>query len=120
MEVRAPLLGKYLRGEDDRRLLEKKMRAEGRRPGRISPGAVLEGVPFREILARLKPQPEATHVMVLGQAGETRTATHFSSSASPAIRSRSIAVGHGHGHVHVHGRERRCIRRATVLAFRRP
>jgi len=31
-----------------------------------------EGVPFREILSRVGPKPEATHVMVLGHAGQTR------------------------------------------------
>lgn len=126
------LLGKYLRGEDDRHVLERKMKAEGRLPPGQSlslkwpvlhTGAVprfdparwdfragglveaplelswnaflelpraealsdfhcvtrwstfdnrWEGVAFREILARVKPRPEATHVMVLGHAGETR------------------------------------------------
>jgi len=31
-----------------------------------------EGVPFREILARVQPQPEATHVMILGHRGSVR------------------------------------------------
>ncbi|MGE0453183.1 MAG: sulfite oxidase-like oxidoreductase [Vicinamibacteria bacterium] len=31
-----------------------------------------EGVAFREILARVRPKPAATHVMVLAHAGETR------------------------------------------------
>lgn len=31
-----------------------------------------EGVAFRELLARARPRPEASHVMVLGHAGETR------------------------------------------------
>lgn len=31
-----------------------------------------EGVLFREVLARVRPKPEASHVMVLGNAGETR------------------------------------------------
>ncbi len=31
-----------------------------------------EGVPFRAVLERVKPLPDATHVMVLGQVGETR------------------------------------------------
>jgi DMSO/TMAO reductase YedYZ molybdopterin-dependent catalytic subunit len=31
-----------------------------------------EGVPFREILARVKPASEVTHVMALGHVGETR------------------------------------------------
>ena len=31
-----------------------------------------EGVPFREIMSRVRPRPRATHVMVLGHAGETR------------------------------------------------
>lgn len=125
-------LDKYLRGEDDRSVLEKKMRAEGRLP----PGQALtlkwpvlhegavpvfdraswdfragglveaplalsydafmalpqiellsdfhcvtrwstfdnrwQGVPFREILSRVRPKPEATHVMVLGHVGDRR------------------------------------------------
>jgi DMSO/TMAO reductase YedYZ molybdopterin-dependent catalytic subunit len=31
-----------------------------------------EGVAFREVLARIRPQPEASHAMVLGHVGETR------------------------------------------------
>lgn len=31
-----------------------------------------EGVAFREILRRVRPRPEVTHVMALGQVGETR------------------------------------------------
>jgi DMSO/TMAO reductase YedYZ molybdopterin-dependent catalytic subunit len=31
-----------------------------------------EGVPFREILARVRPEPSATHVMVLGHRGSVR------------------------------------------------
>jgi DMSO/TMAO reductase YedYZ molybdopterin-dependent catalytic subunit len=123
---------KYLRGEDDRRVLERRMQAEGRLPPGQSltlkwpvlhTGAVpafdprtwdfaagglveaplrmdyadfmalprtevasdfhcvtrwstfenrWEGVAFREILSRVRPRPEASHVMVLGHAGETR------------------------------------------------
>ena len=33
---------------------------------------VWEGVAFREILARVRPQPQATHVMVLGHRGSVR------------------------------------------------
>ena len=123
---------KYLRGEDDRRVLERRMKAEGRLPPGQSltlkwpvlhTGAVpdfdratwdfkagglvetplqidhatfmalpqvevvsdfhcvtrwstfdnrWEGVAFCEILSRVRPRPEASHVMVLGHAGETR------------------------------------------------
>ncbi len=31
-----------------------------------------EGIPVREILKRVRPRPDATHVMVLGHVGETR------------------------------------------------
>lgn len=123
---------KYLRGEDDRHVLEKKMKAEGRLPpgqaatlkwpvlhtggvpafdpatwdfragGLVEEPLTLgyaafmalphaevvsdfhcvtrwstfdnrwEGIPVREVLARIRPRPEATHVMVLGHVGETR------------------------------------------------
>lgn len=125
-------LKKYLRGEDDRALLEKAMRQAGRLPPgqaatikwpvlhqggvpRFDPdrwdfrvGGLVEapltlgypafralprieivsdfhcvtrwstfdnrweGVGFREILGRVRPRPEASHVMVLGHVGETR------------------------------------------------
>ena len=124
------LLDKYLRGEDERGLLEKKMREEGRLPpgqsatikwpvlhegevpafdpttwdfrvGGLVEGPltlgwdafaalprtvvrsdfhcvtrwstfdnVWEGVAFREVLGRVRPQPEARFVMVLGHRGE--------------------------------------------------
>jgi DMSO/TMAO reductase YedYZ molybdopterin-dependent catalytic subunit len=123
---------RYLRGEDERRVLERRMRAEGRLPPgqaltlkwpvlhtgavptfdpatwdftagglvgaplRLGHAAFMalprtevlsdfhcvtrwstfdnrwEGIPVREILARVRPRPEASHVMVLGHAGETR------------------------------------------------
>jgi len=125
-------LDKYLRGEDDRQLLQKRMAKEGRLPPgqsatikwpvlhtgdvpRFDPrtwdfraGGLVEaplelsweafralpkvevvsdfhcvtkwstfdnrweGVPFREILRRVRPRPEATHVMVLGHVGPDR------------------------------------------------
>jgi DMSO/TMAO reductase YedYZ molybdopterin-dependent catalytic subunit len=125
-------LKKYLAGEDERGLLEKAMRKEGRLPpgqaatikwpvlhqgavphfdrdswdfragGLVAAPLTLgypefqalprvevvsdfhcvtrwstfdnrwEGVPFREILSRVRPRPEASHVMVLGHVGETR------------------------------------------------
>lgn len=125
-------LDKYLRGEDPRQVLEKRVREEGRLPPgqsatikwpvlhtgdvpRFDPktwdfhagglvesplelswpefGALprvevvsdfhcvtkwstfdnrWEGVPFREILRRVRPRPEATHVMVLGHVGPER------------------------------------------------
>ena len=125
-------LSKYLRGEDDRQLLQKRMAKEGRLPPgqsatvkwpvlhtgdvpRFDPktwdfraGGLVEsslelsweaflalprievvsdfhcvtkwstfdnrweGVPFREILRRVRPRPEATHVMVLGHLGPAR------------------------------------------------
>ena len=125
-------LQSYLKGDDPRRLLERKMKAEGRLPPGQSltlkwpvlhAGAVpafdpatwdfragglveqpidlswpafsalpqislvsdfhcvtrwsrfdnrWEGVAFREILARVRPRPEARYVMVLGHVGETR------------------------------------------------
>jgi DMSO/TMAO reductase YedYZ molybdopterin-dependent catalytic subunit len=125
-------LDEYLRGEDDRSVLERKMRAEGRLPpgqaltlkwpvlhqGAVPvfdranwdfrAGGLVEatlalsydafmalpqiellsdfhcvtrwstfdnrwhGVPFREILSRVRPKPEATHVMVLGHVGDRR------------------------------------------------
>ena len=125
-------LDRYLKGDDDRRVQERKMKAEGRLP----PGQALtlkwpvlhagavpdfdpkawdfragglvetpielswqafselpriqitsdfhcvtrwsrfdnrwEGVAFREILARVRPKPQARYVMVLGHVGETR------------------------------------------------
>lgn len=126
------MLDKYLRGEDERQLLEKRMQAEKRLPPgqsatikwpvlhkgavpRFDPqawdfrvGGLVEaplelgyaafrelprlelvsdfhcvtrwstfdnrwsGVPFREILARVRPRPEARFVMALGHVGETR------------------------------------------------
>ena len=125
-------LSKYLRGEDPRQLLEKRMRDEGRLPPgqaatikwpvlhtgdvphfdpqtwdfragglveaplELSWAAFMalprievvsdfhcvtkwstfdnrwEGVAFREILRRVRPRPEATHVMVLGHVGPAR------------------------------------------------
>jgi DMSO/TMAO reductase YedYZ molybdopterin-dependent catalytic subunit len=125
-------LDKYLRGEDDRQLLQKRMASAGRLPPgqsatikwpvlhegdvpafdpktwdfragglveaplELSYDAFLalakvevvsdfhcvtkwsrfdnrwEGVPFREILRRVRPRPEATHVMVLGHVGPAR------------------------------------------------
>jgi DMSO/TMAO reductase YedYZ molybdopterin-dependent catalytic subunit len=125
-------LDKYLKGEDERHVLERRMREEGRlppgqaltlkwpvlhvgSPPRFDPktwdfkaGGLLEmpvtwsypellalphaevtadfhcvtrwsafdnrweGIPVREVLARVRPQPSATHVMVLGHVGETR------------------------------------------------
>jgi DMSO/TMAO reductase YedYZ molybdopterin-dependent catalytic subunit len=129
---RVPVLDEYLRGEDERRVQERRMQAEGRLPEGQSltlkwpvlhTGAVpsfdpaswdfrvgglveaplqltwdafralpasevvsdfhcvtrwsrfdnrWQGVSFREILGRVKPRAEASHVMVLGHAGETR------------------------------------------------
>ena len=126
------MASKYLRGEDPRQLLEKRMRAEGRlppgqsasikwpvlhvgAPPRFDPatwdfkaGGLVEspltltwaemialprravttdfhcvtrwstfdnrweGVPFREILARARPKPEARYVMALGHVDEKR------------------------------------------------
>src|SRR6187549_2015915 len=126
------MASKYLRGEDPRQLLEKKMRAEGRlppgqsasikwpvlhvgAPPRFDPatwdfkaGGLVEspltltwaemialprravttdfhcvtrwstfdnrweGIPFREILARARPKPEARYVMALGHVDEKR------------------------------------------------
>ena len=125
-------LDKYLRGEDERQLLQKRMAKEGRLPPgqsatikwpvlhtgdvpRFDPktwdfraGGLVEspleltweafqtlpkievvsdfhcvtkwstfdnrweGVPFREILRRVRPRPEASHVMVLGHVGPAR------------------------------------------------
>jgi DMSO/TMAO reductase YedYZ molybdopterin-dependent catalytic subunit len=125
-------LDKYLRGEDDRQLLQKRMASAGRLPPgqsatikwpvlhegdvpafdpktwdfragglveaplELSYDAFLalpklevvsdfhcvtkwstfdnrwEGVPFREILRRVRPRPEATHVMVLAHVGPAR------------------------------------------------
>jgi DMSO/TMAO reductase YedYZ molybdopterin-dependent catalytic subunit len=125
-------LDKYLRGEDERQLLQKSMKAAGRLPpgqaatikwpvlhtGDVPPfdpatwdfraGGLVEapldlhyaafralprvevvsdfhcvtkwstfdnrweGVAFREILRRVRPRPEATHVMALGHVGPTR------------------------------------------------
>jgi DMSO/TMAO reductase YedYZ molybdopterin-dependent catalytic subunit len=125
-------LDEYLRGEDERQLLQKKMQAEGRLPPGQSAtikwpvlhtGAVpefdpkpwdfrvgglveqplelsydafmalpkievvsdfhcvtkwstfdnrWEGVAFREILSRVRPKPEALHVMALGHVGDAR------------------------------------------------
>lgn len=125
-------LDRYLKGDDDRRVLERRMKSEGRLPPGQSltlkwpvlhSGAVPEfdprtwdfragglvdapmdlswqgfsalprvevvsdfhcvtrwsrfdnrwgGVAFRELLARVRPKPEARYVMVLGHVGETR------------------------------------------------
>jgi len=132
LHLKEMALGKYLRGEDDRQLLQKRMAKEGRLPPgqaatikwpvlhtgdvpRFDPktwdfraGGLVEsslelpweaflalprievvsdfhcvtkwstfdnrweGVPFRAILRRVRPRPQATHVMVLGHLGPAR------------------------------------------------
>ena len=148
-------LDKYLRGEDDRQLLQKRMASAGRLPpGQsatikwpvlhegdvpafdrktwdfragglveapldLSYDAFLalpkvevvsdfhcvtkwstfdnrwEGVPFREILRRVRPRPEATHVMVLGHVGPARYG-YSTNVALPDLDRDDVLFAHRH------------------------